>query len=281
MPRTARSLALTDAYRARILTLRTRVIAAARSSWAAVTLDDFEATYGAWARSAAGTLTTAQLAAAGQADLYVSAYLAAELDDAVAPRGVDGADRAGMAENGLALTDALATGAITVRHALAHAVAAPEALERGRRRAERLLASETVAAGRHVVHELIATDDRITGWRRATSGNACGACLAAATGAIRRDDRALEAHDGCRCAAEPVVRGVRERVRRPTGQDVFDGMSTAEQDALFAGRGGAAKAELIRSGAVELADLRSDIAHQHRPDGIAETPLRDLQRLAA
>lgn len=102
----------------------------------------------------------------------------------------------------------------------------------------------------------IASDPRALGWRRVSRDGCCGACLALADGRIHPIREALAGHPFCRCIMEIVLRGINDGAwGRPTGLQRWAAMSEAEQDALFHGSGGAAKADLIRSGHVTLADL--------------------------
>lgn len=280
MPRTAASLRLTDSYRGRLLQVRQRAVQAVRVAWGTVAIDDFERTFAIWAAVAAGTLTQAQIAAVVQTDTYFAAYLSSELNSRIPPRGIDPAERSGTAANGRPVLDMLALAAQTVRLSRAQGVAAAAALTRGLARAERLTATEVLAASRSTLDDLITSEDRVVGWRRTTSATACVACLGSATGAIQRDAEVLEAHEHCRCTKEPVVRGVRETARRPTGEDIFDDLTPAQQDALFAGNGGGDIAELLRTGQLSLADTVATAPHAHRDDGIRIASAATLRRRA-
>jgi hypothetical protein len=80
----------------------------------------------------------------------------------------------------------------------------------------------------------------------------------------------------CSCTAEPVVGNVEQGSSRPSGSEIFDGMDKAQQDALFAGRGGADKADLIRSGSATLADLVSRTESPAWGMTVYEKPLKQL-----
>lgn len=117
----------------------------------------------------------------------------------------------------------------------------------------------------------------IVGYRRVAADGSCGACLALSDGAIQADDEAFEAHPSCTCAMEPVVREVNEGASgRPSPQERFEALSAEAQDLMFAGHGGAAKADLLRSGAVRIDDLVA--RHARRP---GETPLISERPLSA
>lgn len=99
-------------------------------------------------------------------------------------------------------------------------------------------------------------DPRVIGWRRVARPGCCGACLALATPDVHPPDERLARHPRCKCIPEPVVVGVNEQGGgRPTPAERFAAMTAAEQDQMFAGHGGQAKADLLRAGAVEVSDL--------------------------
>jgi hypothetical protein len=145
------------------------------------------------------------------------------------------------------------------------------ALKLGLDRAARVTGEETIAAARAALADGIRQDGRIIGWRRVTGGG-CGACIAAATGAIQADDELLEVHDHCQCSKEPVVADVPDDTHRPTGPAMFRAMPAHEQDALL----GPEKADLLRTGAIGFHDLIKRDPMAVLPDGISEAPLSAL-----
>jgi hypothetical protein len=276
VPATREALRLTDAYRAQLLGVRQRTVGLARQQWAQVNREDLDGSFAAWLGATAAVVELAQATGAGAADAYLAAYLTAELGRRVPAQGLDLAAYAGRAGDGRALPDALRPALLTVKVALVERRPPDVALRMGLNRAVRTIAREVLGAPRRALADAMGAHERVAGWRRATSGNPCGACMGAATGALHASDEALDVHDHCRCVTEPVVRGVRERHRRPTGRQLFDALTTAQQDELFAGRGGAEKAELIRSGAVPLEALITRCAMATTADQITETPLSQL-----
>ncbi len=113
------------------------------------------------------------------------------------------------------------------------------------------------------------------GWVRECQKNACGACLALADGTVHPyTDRRFYRHTRCRCKPRPA----RGRKLPRTGQQIFDSSSRAEQDRLFHGRGGAAKAEALRSGRIQLSDLVQIAADRTEWTDyvVGETPLEGL-----
>lgn len=276
MPANPASLQITDRYREQLLQIRQRTMLIAAGQWNAMTFEDLNRSYARWLDLIATLVAGAQRYGARLTVAYLAAFIGSELGELVTPPAIDPDVYAGRSRDDRPLVEALTPPLYTVKMALAQRKTPAQASLAGLNRALRLVASETVAAPRAALADAIKTDRRLVGWRRVTSGNACGACLGAATGAIHKTDVVLDVHDHCRCTAEPVVRGVRERVHRRTGKELFDGMSPSQQDVLFHGRGGADKADLIRSGTVSLEDLVTRSPMQRIPDQITETPLEAL-----
>lgn len=112
------------------------------------------------------------------------------------------------------------------------------------------------------------------GWVRRCEPTACGACLALADGTVHPPTyRRFYRHTRCRCVPVPA-----SAKRPPTGQQIFDRYSSADQDRLFHGRGGAQKAQLLRDRRITLADLVTvDQARTDRTDYVVgETPMKGL-----
>lgn len=254
MPAAARSLLLTDAYRARIVELRRRASGLVAASWT-LDVDDLDASFLAWLARSDLIVTAAQAEIARLSDVYVAAYIGSELDATVAPMGLDTGAYAGTTLDGRPVRSILSPSLFTVKRGLADGRSFAEASKLGQARALRNATTEVDGAGDRALDDLLEQRYEIRGWRRVASGGACGACLGLMTGAIQTTARVLHRHPHCRCTKEPVVDGAGDPVQRKTGADLFAAMSPEEQNRLFAGRGGEAKAELIRSGKVELGDL--------------------------
>jgi hypothetical protein len=279
VPSSPRAIALTDAYRARLLDTRLRTAKLTAQAWAHVEPGRLEETGSAFVATTRAVVENAKREGVARADGYLAAYLAAELATEVRPRGIDPEPYLDT-EDGRPLTRALTTPLLLVTTALRQGRLPEDALQLGRARATRIVAAESLGAPRRALGDLLREEDRVTGWRRVPSRNACGACLALASGEARSKADLPETHGCCRCTAEPVVRGVRERIIRPTGREIFDAYSHAEQAALFHGRGGAEKAELIRSGAVPFDALIQRDEMAVTSDQFTEAPLAALAELA-
>jgi len=282
-----RSLRLTDAYRARLVELRRRAVTATAAAWA-LELDDLDASFLAWLGTADRILSTTQAELVRLSDLYVAHYIASELGVPPSPVGVAPSTIAGTTNDGRALREILRPSLFTVKKAIGEGRPFAEASKLGEARALRNATTEVDGAADRTVDELLEARPEVRGWRRVASGGACGACLAAMTGAVQDTSKLLHRHPHCRCTKEPVVDGVPDRAGRPTGKDLFDQMSAEEQNALFAGRGGERKAELLRSGAVDLEDF--ELETRFAVEGtkgrgadrvLTERSLKDLEEIAA
>ncbi len=276
MPRSEASYALTDAYRRQLLALRDAAVATATAAWAAINPSDLDGTYAAWAAAAAAVTAASGRMAVAATSSYLEEFLGRELDVAgVTVPAVD-LERAEQGRDGRPLIETLQPPLYTIKSTLLQRRPLEQALASGLARAVRTVSVEVMADGRDTLDEISRQDTRIVGWRRATTGGPCGACLAAATGAIQHTDVVLRVHAHCRCVKEPVVAGVQERIRRPSGQELFDRLTPTEQDNLFAGRGGQAKADLVRDGDVPLEALLTAQPKARAVDDIVETPLSAL-----
>lgn len=270
MPAAERSIRLTDAYRTRIALLQQRATEETAGDWGSVTLDDLDGTHAAWLAGIVPTLDLFQRAGQTLTLAYLTAFIASELNRAPTPPPAPRAT-VGVTDDGRPLAEGLTTSLIGVKTALKDGQEPQAALDAGKARATRMAASAAIFTPRAELDEQIATHDQIIGWRRVTFGG-CGACLAAATGAIQHEREILRVHDHCRCTKEPVVRDVTETAFRPTGRDIFGAMSAQAQDQLL----GADKAHLIRSGEVPFDQLIAASPQAIRPDGITEAPLEAL-----
>lgn len=271
MPRSPRALQITDTYRNRLVTLRDRGAAAVAGDWAAIDMSRLDDSHAAWARRAAATLTTLQAAGVRLTAAYLTAFMRAELERPVALVDIEPSRYAGIDRTGRPLAAALTPTIITVKKAIGTGVAPDDAIRRGLHQATRLAMSEAIAPARAALADTIRSDARIVGWQRVTGGG-CGACLAAASRTYG-DHEPLEVHDGCRCGAEPIIADVPQDTPRPTGPDLFDQLTSTQQDALL----GPDKAKLIRDGHVAFSDL-IEVNHMAAiPDQITEAPLAALQ----
>lgn len=223
-----------------------------------VSWTDIDGGFDRFAIFAAASVAGYQAREAILADSYVSSYLTNELGERIAPQGISTAKYALTDQFGRSIRRALEPPIYTFKLAILKNVAVPIAQKLGSARARRIATTMIAHAGREAMTDLMTASPYIDGWIRVARGTACGACLALADGRVHDPDQPFRGHPHCRCVQEPVLTGDRGRVSRPTGQQIFNSKSKAEQDALFEGRGGAAKADLIRGG-MPLTDLVEDL----------------------
>jgi hypothetical protein len=256
-------------YRRRLVALRDQLGLRARVEFdRLVRLEDLDGTHAAWVARLDAAAQAAQAAAGRLSIAYLAGFVSAELGRRIPPALIP--VTTGSAA-GKPVADALADTLVTVRVGLADGLGFPDAAARAATRASRLSGELVMHAARGTLATAMQADPRVTGWRRVTSGG-CGACLAAASDAVHAADDFIDVHDGCRCSSEPVVRGVPDRVQRPTGQQIFERLSRDQQDALL----GEQKARLIRSGDVSFHRLIDTSPMVAQPDVLTERPLKDM-----
>lgn len=284
MPATLEAYQLTDAYRRQLLRLRQQTVLTAQAAWrlyVAAPTDagqdlNLDARIASYVAATAPVVVGAQRVAARLSNGYVGQYAQAETGNGSTPT-LDPDQFADRTSYGLPIAAALTGGIITTRMALRGGKTFDQASAMGFARSGRVIGAATLFAGRSAVGALMMAMDNVNGYQRALGDNPCGACMALADGTVLPADVDMEIHDNCRCVPEPVMNGVNaDRFARPTGQQLFDRLDPGQQDALFAGRGGAAKADLIRSGAVPIGALLAHVHQEYGPDQITETPLADL-----
>lgn len=278
MPSSQASLELTDDYQRDLVQQRRRAAEALTASWPLVDGDNLETSYGAWAVASGALISETQRTGITASRLYLAAFIASELARRSAPLAVGDIGRfAGQDRFGRTLDRALTPPLMTIKAAIASGEVMTRALRMGQNRAMRIAADAMAAAPRAALLEQLRGAREVIGWRRvATGSKTCGACLADATGDVRDLKEPFRIHTSCDCVSEPVVDGARDHVQRPTGRELFDAMTVAQQNEMFAGHGGEAKAELVRSGAIDFQDLISADPRVIGQDGITETPLAEL-----
>lgn len=275
MPAKTSSVRITDAWRARQYQLTDATVRAVVASWRNLDWEQLDASFRRWMTSAVATVEMAQRESVRLADAYLAAYLGSELGEAVRTVGADPDEYAGKTSRGDDLRLGFAPALIAVKVAITQKRPQRDVLLSGMARAVKATRSAVMESSRRALADMMRDDPRVVGARRVTRGT-CGACLALA-GERVDEGQPLDSHPNCACVPEPVIRGVRETVHRPTGEQMWDAMSVAEQNRFFVGRGGEAKAELIRAGVVTLASL---VARSRGPDGhgqITEAPLDDVE----
>jgi hypothetical protein len=248
---------VSDRYRQRLIVLRDEVTRLAADGLRSIdldrNLDDQIATYTALTTR---SLEAAQREAARMASIYVPAYLAASGATSSA-NPIDHTSYSGIDLFGRRLSSAVASAPVAMLWRLGRSDGRATAVATGFAKISAVSRTAVMGSARTAQGDQMAAEPAIRGWRRVTSSRPCGACLAAADGEISPVRSDFPLHDACRCTAEPAIEGHPDRYPRPTGQDIFDRLSADEQAALFAGRGGADKAALVReAGVTALLDRR-------------------------
>lgn len=279
MPASREAIAATNAYREAVLRLRERAALMAAAAWRHVNLEDLDGSYAVWATLLVSITEATKRQGVTLSDAYLAAFVAHETGRAPRFQNLDPEPYLST-EDGRPLTQALATPLLTVKSTIG-AGQPQHALQYGLARATRIVAEEAMHAPRRALGDAMQAEDRVTGYRRVIGSRPCGSCLALASEAVLPPDESLKRHGHCRCTAEPVLRGVREAFRRPTGREVFDALTVEEQAHLFHGRGGAEKADLVRTGAVPFDALVHREPMEVTPDQYTETPMRVLRERAS
>ncbi len=217
------------------------------------------------------TIDSAVAITAAESALYVAAIAAAAGTQVSAT--TDTSEAIGLASTRVAITAAI----VTLHARLALGVEWAQARVSGEASARRAATTTVVKVADRTANLQAKRSGKFRGWRRITSANPCGACLAGATREVRDIDEPIGFHLGCRCTRLFVPDRVvdSELAWLPTGQQLFERLDAAQQDALFHGRGGKAKADLIRSGKVPL-DALIRTSHGQA----AEQTLDELEAIA-
>lgn len=278
MPARKASLGITNRYRSEFAKVNR---AAAREVGIGfnriVRVDNIDSNFQLFVPYAAGVINAARSRQVRLADGYASRFLTSELRRSFRPLGLSDNRYTEFDQFGRPLDEALKPAVYSLKLGLSAGYPVPTAVGFGVARVTRIAATTVSAAGRAALGDIIERRDEIRGWSRVAESDACGACLALMDGDTLEPTDTLSEHPNCNCTAEPVVDGVEQKYERPTGQEIFDAKSEEEQNALFDGRGGADKAQLIRDG-MPLRDLV--VEEPYALDGsqvlITEAPLAAL-----
>jgi hypothetical protein len=261
MPQSRRSLAITDAYRERLLATRQRLERLTAQRWPTIR-DDFQV----WVDSMAPATAQAQREAVRATQGYLAAFLTSELGRRQRPPQIAADNYTGRARDGRPLSESLASPLIGVKAALKDGEDPSRALADGLVKAQRMVGVDFDNAHRTALLEAIDTDERFDGWQRALRGT-CGACAAVAVGVGR--GLSFEVHPGCQCVSEPVVAGVSNAFPRPTGLEIFAAKSEDEQNEML----GPEAASRVRSGEMALADLAGHSHLETQDDFLTQAPI--------
>ncbi len=200
MPTNPASLAVTDAYRQRMLNIRREGERAARAVWGDVDAADLMGTYlvAPLATAVSALQRTGVLLSSG----YVKAFIKSEIGKDVlipTPRGFTGTSFADVE-----LRAALLRPVVLVKKLEAEGVPQGEAMMRGRKVLLRTVALATDSAVRDSLQNLYEKRPEVIGWQRAVAGT-CDKCMGAADGSTLPPGTPLNVHPNCECVSEAVV----------------------------------------------------------------------------
>lgn len=233
MARTDAAAALTEQQRTRQATLR------------AATLRDFVELWPQWSLDDPGSMNDMAAAAATLAreSHRDSAVLAGSyFEDFRRAENVDGqaqarlADRLDRREAQEAIRGAGLSGAVNARR---RGSAMREAMRNGLVKASGAMAQLTLSGGRQTITQSVQADRQARGWTRVTAGNPCAFCaMLASRGAAYRGQSSagFQAHNHCRCVAEPAYSGSQMPQRNQQFRDLWDEATAGQRDQLNAFR---------------------------------------------
>lgn len=263
MPGSARSLRVTEAFRARVFGIRDRIEREIAAGFPGPR-DNFDD----WVPKAAATVARGQAEAQAVVAGYLAAFLTSETGEFAEPPQIS-AEFVGLSGDGQPLERGMRVPVRKMRRRLAAGDGMAQALTIGRMEAERLAAVDFDASHRKALLQTIHEDQRFEGWTRAVSGT-CGACSAVAAGL--KYGIAFPVHPHCLCLPEPHVSGVVQTVVRATGAQVFASKSKEQQDEML----GPETAEAVRSGEISLSDL-ADHPEVGTQPFLTQRPLEDAR----
>lgn len=224
MPETSTETAAGEvalAFQASTATISGRLSAILATLWAQIDPSDPRGSWAALSPQAEGAFVAAQLVAAGQADGYVLAALAAQgvVQAPLEPRSfanpgrvsgpgallVDPVAFAGQAASGLALNDLLAIPASRVATARQSGVSARDALTAGGH-SLRMYAETEIPDAARLASQVSMSANHVTGYVRYVGLKCCSRC-AILSGRVYRLSRGFRRHPRCRCGMRPYRAG--------------------------------------------------------------------------
>lgn len=271
MPRSPRSLRITDLYALRLKAVAKRVEDLMSSRWN-LEPDDFDGSYNSWRDVAVQAVTEAQRQNVRLTQGYLAAFIASETGARITPPSVDTKKYVGKSRDGRDLREAWDSPVIKAKVAIREGKSTDEASDIAKAAAISLVGLDTYYGARGPMAEQMNLMVQITGYRRVTVGATCGACMGAATGAVLPAGTDFHIHPSCDCVSEPVVRNVPDTAKRKTGTEIYNELSPAEQ----AARVGDEAADAIRKGEITLPDLVGTSPMKTEPDFITQAPLAGL-----
>jgi hypothetical protein len=188
-------------------------------------------------------LTGAQRAAAGRADDYLDAVLAAQNVSPASRGRVFASALSGMASDGRDLAELLYRPVITTLEGIADGATVDRAMASGYATLDMIARTQVADAGRVADQVALTARPAATGYVRMVVGRTCSRCIVLA-GQFYRWNAGFERHPQDDCVHIPTSEDTGDDVSTDP-KAIFEGMTAAEQDKVFTVAG----AQAIRDGA--------------------------------
>lgn len=211
---------LTEAHRLAQASLGARVTRDLLLLWGLVDPNQLDATVPQWLEAALALIQVRRIESTRMAASYLQTFRLVEAPLAPPFAPVLGARLDPLA----AATSMRVTGPISVKRAMVAGKPLAEAAEQAAVNTARAGMRHVLEGGRSTIVETVIADPSVDGFRRVTSGDACGFCAALARrGAVYSARTArFAAHDGCSCSAEPAYGGPGVRVAEFVPRNLTD-----------------------------------------------------------
>jgi hypothetical protein len=151
-----------------------------------------------FAQQAAAMVTGGQRQAAELEQAFQARLASAMRDERVRPAGVNPDNVIGAAARGVDPREVYRRPGKEVWSALSAGAEVRDAIGRGRRRAVSNATTDVQLARRHMARRVLASDQRVVGYRRVLRGDACELCAGAAD-ELYATDELMPIHPGCDC----------------------------------------------------------------------------------
>lgn len=191
---------LTEAHRLAQTRLGAATVADMLAAWRLVDPKALDATTPEWLRVAVRLIAGRRQESAELAAAYMRAFRLLKVGEALPPILM------GALDVPTVVTSLTVTGPVSLKRATALARPLTVAAETAQANTARAAMRHALDGGRATISATIDADPVALGYRRVTSGKACGFCsLLAGRGAVYgRETSHFAAHDGCSCSSEPV-----------------------------------------------------------------------------
>lgn len=201
MATTAEGRALTERHRRIQIRLAGATVLQMRQLWRILDLEDIDSTVPAWLAASRRLIRSRNRASAVISERYFREFRAAEVGQP---------PTATLPTPGLNIeavdTSLLVTGPYRLRERLGKGRTLEEAARVALAASAAAAARHSLNGGRDMLLGAVAQDSRAVGWARVTSSKPCAFCaLLASRGPVfTRQTVRFQAHDSCRCTAEPA-----------------------------------------------------------------------------